>query len=215
MVRVRTSSVAFFRDLNLGQRRSHSPTRPELLEAFARAGATNATSFQVNGTVVFDSAEDPQAVADDVVRRLTAVCGYDDAVLVRPVPWVLDLDLGDLGPNAEVSFFDGPSPEKLWDYLAMYEEKTGGRAIAIPHNGNLSNGLMFSDRQFDGSPMTRDYAARRIRWEPLHEMSQMKGDEETHPLLSPEDEFADFERWDVGNISGSAPKTPEISSHAG
>ena len=108
------------------------------------------------------------------------------------------------------SFFDGPAPEKLWDYLAMYEEKTGGRAIAVPHNGNLSNGLMFSDRQFNGSPMTVDYAARRIRWEPIHEVTQMKGDEETHPLLSPEDEFADFERWDVGNISGSAPKTPEM-----
>ena len=66
------------------------------------------------------------------------------------------------------------------------------------------NGLMFTDRQFDGTPMTADYAARRIRWEPIHEMSQMKGDEETHPLLSPDDEFADYERWDVGNISGSA-----------
>ena len=108
------------------------------------------------------------------------------------------------------SFFDGPAPEKLWDYLATYEEKTGGRAIAIPHNANLSNGLMFSDRKFDGSPMTADYAARRIRWEPLHEVSQMKGDEETHPLLSPDDEFADFERWDVGNISGSAAKKPEM-----
>ncbi|MCB1499236.1 MAG: DUF3604 domain-containing protein [Bauldia sp.] len=114
------------------------------------------------------------------------------------------------GTVMPLSFFDGPTPEKLWDYLAIYEEKTGGRAIAIPHNGNLSNGLMFSDRKFDGSPMTADYAARRIRWEPLHEVSQMKGDEETHPLLSPDDEFADFERWDVGNISGSAPKKPEM-----
>ena len=69
---------------------------------------------------------------------------------------------------------------------------------------------MFSDREFDGTPMTRDYAARRIRWEPIHEVTQMKGDEETHPLLSPDDEFADFERWDVGNISGSAPKAPEM-----
>ena len=80
----------------------------------------------------------------------------------------------------------------------------------MPHNGNLSNGLMFSDRMFDGTPMTRDYAEQSIRWEPIHEMSQMKGDEETHPLLSPDDEFADFERWDVGNISGNAPKQPEM-----
>lgn len=103
------SSVAFFRNLNLGQRRSHSPTRPELLEAFERAGATSATSFQVNGTVIFECDSDPQALADDAVRRLTPVCGYDDAVIVRPVPWILALVL-DTGPRAEVSFFDGPDP---------------------------------------------------------------------------------------------------------
>jgi uncharacterized protein DUF3604 len=104
------------------------------------------------------------------------------------------------------SMFDGPDPEKLWDYLAAYEKATGGHAIALPHNGNTSNGLMFSDKMLDGSPMTAEYAAKRIRWEPLHEMSQIKGDEETHPLLSPEDEFADYETWDVGNLAGSAPK---------
>jgi hypothetical protein len=109
-----------------------------------------------------------------------------------------------------LSFFDGPSPEQLWDYLEMYEDRTGGRAIAVPHNGNLSNGLMFSDRKFDGSTMDGEYATRRIRWEPIHEMTQIKGDEETHPLLSPDDEFADFERWDVGNITGSAAKSPDM-----
>lgn len=104
------------------------------------------------------------------------------------------------------SFFDGSDPENLWDYLAAYETGTGGRGIAIPHNGNMSNGLMFSDKTPDGKPLTRAYAEKRIRWEPLHEMSQIKGDEEAHPLLSPEDEFADFENWDVGNLSGTAAK---------
>jgi len=104
------------------------------------------------------------------------------------------------------SFFDGPDPEQLWDYLAGYEQSTGGRAVAIPHNGNTSNGLMFSDKMLNGEPMTRAHAEKRIRWEPLHEMSQIKGDEETHPLLSPEDEFADFESWDVGNLAGSEAK---------
>ena len=108
------------------------------------------------------------------------------------------------------SFFEGPDPELLWDYLASYEDDTGGEVIAVPHNGNISNGLMFAPTKFDGSPMDADYAAKRIRWEPMHEMTQIKGDEETHPLLSPDDEFADFETWDVGNISGSAPKTPEM-----
>jgi hypothetical protein len=110
------------------------------------------------------------------------------------------------GQTTPFSFFDGPDPQQLWDYLAAYEIATGGRVIAIPHNGNMSNGLMFSDKTFAGEPLTRAYAEKRIRWEPLHEMSQVKGDEETHPLLSPEDEFADFENWDVGNLSGTAAK---------
>ena len=104
------SSVAFFRNLNLGQRRSHSPTRPELLEAFALAGATSAVSFQTNGTVIFESDTDPQALADDVVRLLTPVCGYGDIAPARPVEWVRGLDLDEVPTNAEVSFFDGPDP---------------------------------------------------------------------------------------------------------
>jgi hypothetical protein len=104
------------------------------------------------------------------------------------------------------SLFDSDDPEDLWAYLARYEEKTGGRAFAIPHNGNLSNGLMFSDKVHSGGRMTREYAEARVRWEPLMEISQIKGDGETHPLLSPEDEFADYETWDVGNIDGSAAK---------
>jgi len=104
------------------------------------------------------------------------------------------------------SLFDGDEPQDLWAYMAAYEENTGGRVFAIPHNGNLSNGLMFTDKTVSGEPMGRAYAEERIRWEPLHEMTQIKGDEETHPLLSPDDEFADFENWDVSNLSGSAPK---------
>lgn len=108
------------------------------------------------------------------------------------------------------TFFDGSDPELLWDYLSGYEQDTGGSVIAVPHNANMSNGLMFAPTKFDGSPMDADYAAKRIRWEPMHEMTQIKGDEETHPLLSPDDEFADFESWDVGNLAGTAAKTPEM-----
>lgn len=104
------------------------------------------------------------------------------------------------------STFDSQDPQDLWAYLANYEEKTGGHVVAIPHNGNLSNGLMFNPKNFRDEQFTREYAERRIRWEPLYEMTQIKGDEEAHPLLSPEDEFADFENWDVSNLSGSAPK---------
>ena len=104
------------------------------------------------------------------------------------------------------STFDSQDPEDLWKYLANYEKETGGRAMAIPHNCNLSNGLMFNGKTFKGKKITRDYAERRARWEPLFEMTQIKGDEEAHPSLSMEDEFADFESWDVANLSGTAPK---------
>jgi hypothetical protein len=102
--------------------------------------------------------------------------------------------------------FDSFDPEDLWGWLARYEKTTGGQAFAVPHNGNLSNGLMFNGKDFEGKPITRDYAEKRARWEPIHEMSQIKGDEETHPLLSPKDEFADFETWDAANLDGSGAK---------
>ena len=110
------------------------------------------------------------------------------------------------GQTLPYSLFDSMDPEDLWAYMSRYEEKTGGQVIAIPHNGNLSNGLMFNDKKFSGRRMDREYAEARIRYEPLIEVSQIKGDGETHPLLSNEDEFADFETWDVANIDGSAAK---------
>lgn len=108
--------------------------------------------------------------------------------------------------TAPFSLFDGDDPEDLWNYLQAYETSTGGGAFAIPHNGNTSNGLMFNDKDFNGKRMDREYAAARIRWEPIIEVTQIKGDGEAHPLLSPEDEFADYENWDVSNLAGSAPK---------
>ncbi len=104
------------------------------------------------------------------------------------------------------SMFDSDDPEDLWKYLAAYEADTGGRAISPAHNGNISNGLMFDGKDFKGKKITRAYAEARMRFEPLYEVTQMKGDGETHPLLSADDEFADFERWDVSNLAGSAPK---------
>ena len=100
------------------------------------------------------------------------------------------------------SAFDSGDPEKLWEFLASYEKKTGGRVMAIPHNGNISNGQMYAEL-IKGQAMTRDYAERRARWEPLMEATQEKGDGETHPVLSPEDEFADFETWDFGDSMGN------------
>jgi hypothetical protein len=102
-------------------------------------------------------------------------------------------------------------PRDLWKWLAAYEEQTGGDVLAIAHNGNLSNGIMFPRiESFTGKPIDRAYAETRARWEPLYEVTQIKGDGETHPLLSPNDEFAAYERWDKGNLNMSVAKKPEM-----
>lgn len=101
------------------------------------------------------------------------------------------------------SAFDSENPEDLWRYLASYEQETGGQAFAIPHNSNVSNGLMFTESMYDGSPPTPEYTAMRARWEPLVEITQIKGDSEAHPLLSPGDEFADYGTWDRLNLLGN------------
>ena len=93
------------------------------------------------------------------------------------------------------------NPEDLWRWMDRYEAETGGRVLAIAHNGNLSNGLMFPDINPEtGEPLTRAYVEARNLWEPLYEVTQMKGDGETHPLLSPDDELADYGTWDKGNL---------------
>lgn len=98
--------------------------------------------------------------------------------------------------------FESENPERLWDWMEAYEKTTGGRVLAIPHNGNLSNGLMFDDVRLNTKdPLDAAYARRRMRWEPVYEVTQMKGDGEAHPLLSPGDEFADFETWDTGSFA--------------
>jgi hypothetical protein len=103
------------------------------------------------------------------------------------------------------------NPRELWKWMATYEDKTGGNVLAIAHNGNLSNGRMFPIiESFTGKPVDREYAETRAKWERLYEATQMKGDGETHPFLSPNDEFANFERWDKGNLDMSEAKKPEM-----
>jgi hypothetical protein len=108
--------------------------------------------------------------------------------------------------------YDSDDPEDLWAWMARYEEKTGGQVLAIPHNGNLANGVMFATETLSGKPIDEAYAKARAKWEPLYEVTQMKGDGEAHPLLSPDDEFADYENWDRGNWAGEK-KTPEMLPH--
>ncbi|CAH2406341.1 DUF3604 domain-containing protein [Mesorhizobium escarrei] len=103
------------------------------------------------------------------------------------------------------------NPRDLWKWLHNYEDRTGGSALAIAHNGNLSNGTMFPlVESFTGKEIEREYAEQRARWEVLYETTQMKGDGESHPTLSPNDEFANFEKWEKGNLDLSEAKKPEM-----
>jgi len=92
-------------------------------------------------------------------------------------------------------------PLELYKWLENYEAKTGGSALALAHNGNLSNGIMFPvDAQYTGRKLDQKYVESRARWEPMYEITQIKGDGEAHPFLSPDDAFADYETWDAGNL---------------
>jgi hypothetical protein len=104
-----------------------------------------------------------------------------------------------------------PDPRDLWDWMQAYEEKTSGQVMAIAHNGNLSNGIMFPIiESFTGKRVDLEYVATRAKWEPLYEVTQIKGDGETHPFLSPNDEFADYETWDQGNLDLSVFKENDM-----
>ena len=114
-------------------------------------------------------------------------------------------------PYTTVPPLGSDNPRDLWKWMAAYEEKTGGDVLAIPHNGNLSGGRMFpliepgTEKKID-----KQYAQQRAMWELLYETSQTKGDSETHPFLSPNDEFANFERWDKMNLGGNEPQKKEM-----
>ncbi len=134
------------------------------------------------------------AIGGDNLHRNVIFRG-DSAVANRTVPF---------------SQFDSKNPQDLWKHLDAVQKETGAEVLAIPHNGNLSNGRMFTVETFDGKPLTRELAAMRIRFEPLIEVTQIKGDGEAHPLLSPNDEFADYEKWDKSNLNGTEAKKPEM-----
>jgi hypothetical protein len=102
------------------------------------------------------------------------------------------------------------NPVDLWKWMAATEQKTGSEVLAIPHNGNLSNGRMFPMVEAFGKKLDREYVETRAKWERLVEVTQTKGTGESHPFLSPNDEFSNFEIWDKGNLDGSVPKTKDM-----
>lgn len=104
----------------------------------------------------------------------------------------------------------GTDPESLWQWLTDWEAKTGGQALAIPHNANMSNGWMFREARYDGTPLTEEWAASRARWEPLVEVYQFKGLGEAHPRLSPTDEFVNEGIWDTADLNGNRKEPDDI-----
>jgi hypothetical protein len=111
-------------------------------------------------------------------------------------------------PMTTIPPLGSTDPLDLYKWMDAYEAKTGGNVFALAHNGNLSNGWMFPvDKTYAGGKVNKNYVEQRAKWEPLYEVTQIKGDGEAHPYLSPDDEYADYETWDAGNLDLSEAKS--------
>lgn len=156
-------------------------------------------------TALADHYNDPGHFTALIGYEWTAIGGFN---LHRNVIFRGDASVA----NRTVPFsqFDSQNPEDLWRELDRFQKETGAEVIAIPHNGNLSNGRMFRVETFDGRPLDKETASLRTRMEPLVEVTQIKGDGEAHPYLSPNDEFAGYETWDRSNLDGTELKTKDM-----
>lgn len=128
---------------------------------------------------------------------------------------VIIRDGADIALKVEPPTTQAPSgstdPKYLYQWLEDFKTKHGGTAFAFAHNGNLSNGWMFpTEKTYHGGVVDKNYVEMRAKWEPHYEITQIKGDGEAHPHLSPNDEFADYENWDVGNLDITELKKPEM-----
>jgi hypothetical protein len=150
--------------------------------------------------------------------RFTALIGYEWTSVPKGFNLHRNVILRDGGERARqvVPLTTQPplgtqDPLDLYKWLADYESKTGGKALALAHNGNLSNGWMFPmEVTYAGGTVDKNYVQLRAKWEPLYEVTQIKGDGETHPFLSTNDEFADYETLDKGNLDLTELKKPEM-----
>jgi hypothetical protein len=150
--------------------------------------------------------------------RFTALIGYEWTSVPQGNNLhrnVIFRDNGDrasqMMPMTTLPPFGSTDPLELYKWMERYETKTGGKVLALAHNGNLSNGWMFPvDKTYAGGKVNRNYVEQRAKWEPLYEITQIKGDGEAHPYLSPDDEYADYETWDAGNLDLSTAKKPSM-----
>jgi hypothetical protein len=150
--------------------------------------------------------------------RFTALIGYEWTSIPKGNNLHRNVILRDNGDRARQVIpmttqppLGSPDPLVLYQWLEDYEKNTGGQALAIAHNGNLSNGWMFPiDKTYAGGRVNAEYVRLRAKWEPLYEVTQIKGDGEAHPYLSPDDEFADYETWDMANLDISVLKEDDM-----
>ncbi len=193
----------------------------EMIAKFARGDINEALNYQPGNPAYRSTWETIVQAAEEYndPGQFTALIGFEWTSLVkgnnlhRVVLMRDDADKATMiEPYTTTPPLGSPNPRDLWAWMENWEEKTGGQMLAIPHNGNLSNGWMFPlvDNFDEDNPFDDSYLNARSRWEPLVEMTQAKGDSEAHPLLSPDDIFADFETWDIGNLDVSGAKTPEM-----
>jgi hypothetical protein len=192
----------------------------EIIEAFSQ-GTFPAALASLPGSPAYRSAWEDTINAADKYNdpgRFTAFIGYewtsntDGNNLHRVVIYRDSADKASvMEPYTTLKPLGSDNPRDLWKWMSQYEDKTGGQLLAIAHNGNLSNGIMFPILDtFTGEKFDTEYAELRTKWEPLYEVTQIKGDGEAHPLLSPNDEFADYETWDQGNLDLSAGKRDDM-----
>ena len=161
-------------------------------------------------TAIAEKYNDPGRFSAIIGYEWTSNAGGGDN-LHRNVIYRDGKDKADLA--LPMTTFVSENPEELWKWMDAWEKKTGGHLLAIPHNGNLSNGRMFEMQTFEGKPLSKDWAQQRQRWEPLYEAIQFKGQSEAHPSLSPNDEFTvGYELWDRGNLN-LVPKKPGMIQH--
>jgi len=207
----------FYEELKAGK---NHEVAIELIKKFSQGELPDALNYDPQSKPYRDSWDRTVAAAEKFNEpgKFTAFIGYEWTSLIKGNNMhrvVVYRDGGDVGgqmvPYTTTAPYGSPNPRDLWKWMQGYEDQTGGKLLAIAHNGNLANGIMFPlEAQFDGVKLDEEYVNTRIRWEPLYEITQMKGDGEAHPFLSPNDEFADYEQWDISNLDGSVGKTDEM-----
>lgn len=205
---------------NKGGRAARDAT-VEMIRRFAQGEINEALNYQPGNPAYLSTWKTIVKAAQDYNEpgQFTALIGFEWTSLVKGNNLhrvVLMRDDADkalmIEPYTTTPPLGSPNPRDLWQWMENWQQKTGGQILAIPHNGNLSNGWMFPlvDNFDADNPLDDTYFKSRSRWEPLVEVTQAKGDGEAHPLLSPEDAFADYETWDMGNLDLSKGKTQDM-----